>query len=352
MARRFVLRVGTSGSSAVDAEAGAYDATGTAAGLRAGRRVGADAGSYAVTGTSANLAYSGEPEGPEILFESTWSHATGTSTEAITDDAMWQLNATGVGCTVSTVDLRVVAPGDAPGSWPHGGNILTARNSTAGCGGVEAFEVFPAQAPGVLWGLRFYYCQDDEQVYTHNHGLADLNAAGSGLTTMLEPNHVSGGSFNPQLRIGRSVLPPDGDILNHDGGVLFLWQAQTTAGGSTALVLPANTWHRWEYILEWTATGSDRTDNRLRAYVRIHNMAGDLLADTSHFRHVDQGYHLDTFYGVGNTFQCNPGNSEISEDRSPYLGVSQSKASSVGRMYWAAPVFYLPSSTTDFIGGV
>lgn len=54
MANRYVLRF-RNPSPTLAADAGSYEVTGGAAGLRAGRLLGADAGSYAVTGAAADL---------------------------------------------------------------------------------------------------------------------------------------------------------------------------------------------------------------------------------------------------------------------------------------------------------
>lgn len=291
--------------------------------------------------------------GQTILFESTWEDGgVGNSTTNITDNGLWQLNATDGGCTVSTVDLRVVAPGSAPGSWPHGGNILTARNSTAGCGGVEAFQVFDAPAPGDLWGCRYYYCQDADQVFTHNHGPGDLNAVDAIDVVFHELQAAGSGSFNHSLRLGRQADNTSGTAAGDDGGRNFNFRARIAPGSTTNMVFDANTWYRFEWILEWVSVSGSYPTWTYRFYPRVYNMAGDLLADLTYYRHNDGGYFLDQFYAAGSTFLRRNSSGEENHMRSPFFGIAQAKAASTGRLYWAAPVFYLPSSTSDFLGGI
>jgi len=297
--------------------------------------------------------------GPEILFASGWETATGTSLAARTDGDLWAPAATSAGCDVTTVDLRVVASGDAPGTWPSGiGNIMTARNSTAGCGGVEAFEVFPPPETGMLWGIRYYYCQDEDQIYGHNHGLGDLNAVGNIDIVFHHIESAGSGSWRPGLfaGVGSTGGGTSGTAEGDDGGRNFNWIARVSPESSTSIVLPPNEVTRHEMILEWTAVSGSYHTWRYRLYPRIYNAAGDLLADQHSYRHNDGGYTLAEFYAAGSTFLRNDSAGgtagEENHIRSAYFGIGQSKSTSTGRMYWGRPVFYLPSSTSDFIGGI
>jgi hypothetical protein len=287
-----------------------------------------------------------EPQSPEdastsapatILGTLRWTSGTGTSAQAWTDGdpsrSVW--------CDPSTIAPVVYAANDPAAAWPGPGNVVSFRNTSGGCGGIQLTQVFPVPETGAYWCWRYYYKQDAEQVYFHHHGLGDLNPVGSIDLVFHQVSNLDGGAFGH----GLGMNPSD-----------FGWWAHTEPGGTTQRVFSAATWYRFEMILHWLQVSEAPTTWRYRVFPRVHDLAGNLLADARHYRadyvdgeRVDQ--FLDAFYGGGGFATRNSSQDTTFESiRNYYHGIAQSKATSTGRTFYAAVDVGLCAGPTAFIG--
>jgi hypothetical protein len=278
------------------------------------------------------------PSGIETLASIRWTNGTGNAVSAWTDG----VTARNYYCDASTVDPQVYAAGDE--GWTGPGNVVSFRNTTAGCGGILLDRVFPIPTAGDRWVWRYHYKQDSDQIYAHQHGLGDLSPSGLIDQVFHQIEHASSGNWNHAL----GATPSQ-----------FGFFTMTTPGGSTRRVFSANTWYRFEYLMEWTSTSGARNTWRYRMYPRIYDMDGTLLADERHLRSdsfleewsAETNLHLDTFYGLGGSFRVRSSLDTTTESiRNYYFGVNQSKATSTGRVFYAAVDVGLAAGPDDYYG--
>jgi hypothetical protein len=223
-------------------------------------------------------------------------------------------------CNSSTIDPRVIPAAEV--GWPGPGNVLSLRNTAAGCGGFLLERVFPPPGPGVRWAWRYYYMQGSDQVYTHMHGLGDLNPVGSIDLVFHSLTHLGGpdGAFLHGMR-----APP----------ALWGWEMQTTTAGGQRAKLQPDTWYQFSFVLEWV------TDQTYRVWPEVRTLDGTLIADHHHYRSEETtGYPrnimLPDFYSRGGLFQRRSSGDDVRESvRNFYFGVAQSRADA-GRMNYAA----------------
>lgn len=326
----------------------ATDPTTTGSSATSGLATGADSTGTDSTGTdstSSSGTGGGVPDfRGERLATLRWTNGIGNAPMQWTDGDPSR----NVYCDPTTIDMRSVAAADA--GWPGPGDTASARNSTAGCGGVQLAQVFPAPATGALWAARFYFKQDASQIHAHQHGLGDLNPVGAIDIVFHRVEGTIGGQFVHGLNLGRGEEPTSGLPGGDDGGRLFSFTARMDAVDPTPRMFEPDVWYRFEWILEWVEVDGAYPNWRYRVYPRIHAMDGTRLADETTYRHNDGNYTLAEFYAAGSTFQRRDSTGEEGEVRDYYFGIAQSKPTDTGRVYWAAVDVGLPVDLDDFLG--
>lgn len=264
-----------------------------------------------------------DPEGIRTLASLRWERV-GSSVDAWTDGDpsrnYW--------CNSSTIDPRVVAAADV--GWPGPGNVFTTRNTTAGCGGLLLDRVFPRlPQAGDTWVWRYHYRQD-AQSFSHQHGLGDLNPVGSIDLTFHRTYSFGGGAWNHLI----SAPPADfgWNMLDNTAGQ----RGSYSGGWSRWRRLQPDTWYRFTFVMQWASS------TQYRLYVRVHDLAGNLIATEDHYVADYVGGQgtprkLTDFYDQGGYLQRrSTGDSTRESIRNWYLGVAQSKSASSGRHYYAA----------------
>jgi uncharacterized repeat protein (TIGR01451 family) len=263
-----------------------------------------------IASTQLEVAGGGTPPPPPpagVVFSSTWSTATGTSSSALRDGNRWD----DLYCGNAGQTLAVV-PGTAVG-WTRTPNVLRLQQMGASiCGMLEKVNAVPVST--THYG-RFYF-RNDETSTTHNH-----------VATYFPVGDIQVAIWN---RAGRS----DGVELfmrtyKDASGQFAGWPYSywKLAGSGNNIRLQNGTWYRYEWMMEYVSA------NTYRLWPRIYNMAGTLLYDADDYYNSDYPSNPRTLrqhYDMGNVF----GVSSTSSARNLGLGSEGPAGSSSTGGYW------------------
>lgn len=247
---------------------------------------------------------------PGELAHLNWDQGTGNSRQAVTDG--------GVGVTdwCSWPEVLSVVDGASVGLPEGAGNALAIR-SIQNCGHVELRDAFPRPAAGQVWSVSYLFSNGQGQSDSKDHPLT-FNPVGSIEMVHLAMHRVrSSGDWNPRAIPETWPAFPFGAVLKDDGGAL--------------VYIPAGTWIRYEFELEWVSA------TQFRWYPRIYDLDGNLLYDEYDWKHTDSNLSVGAWYDAspGNVISRRP-DGDVDAIRTIAWGMGQ--AGNSGRHYYVADV--------------
>lgn len=259
------------GTTSVTAVNGVASFTNLAIGGNAGTHSLRFAASGLVSATSSTFSIATAPTGGgQNLLSVNWGTATGNSVTAVTDGGK------GITRWCDWSPVLSVRAGSTLG-WTRTANVLSIR-SIQSCGHIEFDNLFPTPAQGQFWAVKYYI----------------MNGVGQTDTKMHPLTHFPVGAIEA---VHTSIWSVGGGNWNHGtgwpGGPDFPWYAMN---GSSRRLLSADTWYRFEYIIQWL----DGT--RFRVFPRLYDMAGNMLNDQTTWQHSNGAGTLASWYAAGNSF--------------------------------------------------
>lgn len=247
------------------------------------------------------------PPAPGVVFSSTWSTATGTSTSALRDGNRWDE----LYCGSASQTLSVVNGGTV--GWTRTPNVLRIQQlGSSICGMLEKVNAVPAST--THYG-RFYF-RNDETSTTHNH-VATYFPVGD---IQIAIWNRSGRADGVELFM-RTYKDASGQFA---GWPYSYWKL---AGNGNNIRLQNGTWYRYEWMMEYVSA------NTYRLWPRIYNMSGTLLYDADDYYNSDYPSNPRTLrqhYDMGNVF----GLSSTASARNLGLGSEGPAGSSSTGGYW------------------
>lgn len=208
---------------------------------------------------------------PQILFESNWDTALGSSGNAINDGGKWDTG-------YCSGDLLTVVANDATLNVPGGYNALRTENDTPYC---RLLGKLDFQAEGEDFYLRVYFRNDDENDSgVYDHSLEHNSTANGQLMYKGHAGHPDG-TFSMRSTLGIYGYPLYGWTLGNPD-----WMPGDPVADKYT-DLDNETWYRLEYYVQFQSPGA-QTPARFRFYPRVYSHPdGVLLFDYSTFLQHD-----------------------------------------------------------------
>jgi hypothetical protein len=241
--------------------------TGLSAGTGYQARVRYQDGGGAFSGYSAIRTFTTDVTGGggagTILFQSNWSAATGTSSNAITDGGAWNQRL----CSMFTSVANVI--GGSSVGWNLTPNVLQITRAGTNCTQVER-EPVPGLSQGQDYYIRIYIRNDataPDGQNASNHPVC-INCLGQ-IQAVPWSNKTGGGvpagKYDPMLSWGNVVGGSNSDKY---------WIPQNS--------LDNGRWYRFEYHVDFVNVRASDAD--VRIWPRVYDMSGNLLYDARTFR--------------------------------------------------------------------
>jgi hypothetical protein len=225
--------------------------------------------------------------GVELLFQSTWGTATGSSENALQDGGLWP---TFGGCAGNAYDVLTVVEGSALG-WTRTPNVFrTTMRGGSGemCGAIYREPALPAST--THWG-RMYFRSDEDEWSGAGHNYS-YNFQGDIHCVFFNHKGYEAG-WNPDVNVKydhEGLLWTD----RFPGERINKWRLKSAPGGITPtendILLDHQTWYRYEWMIEYL------TATTWRFYPRIYSPAGALLYDTNDYYMIAESTTLQNWY--------------------------------------------------------
>lgn len=263
---------GSSSSSSSSGTGGAASSSSSGAGGDAASTSSAGGGNAGGFGAGGSV---------ELVFESDWGTALGSSDEAMRDGGAWDT----VYCQSAPQTLTVVE--GAPLGWTKTPHVLRLQQlGPTICGTLEKEGAVPPST--THWG-RLYF-RNDETTTTHNH-VVTYNPIGAIQVALWNRSGAPDG-FRPFIR---TYYDEAGATTSYPTN---LWNPSIQGVGLASL--SNGTWYRYEWMMEYV------TPTTYRIHPRIYDMSGRLLHDEATYFQNDYPQSgtasLASWYTSGDAF--------------------------------------------------
>lgn len=229
--------------------------------------------SEGVTGSASITVQTASTGTP--LFESTWSHLTGNSREAVSDNNRWPIVACG-----NHYEVLTVIPGSQVGFTETANVLQVQMRGASACGMLQRDDALPIST--THWGR--FWVRNDENGTRNGHAAAYNN---------VHPNSsIQSVPWTRDARLGGGA-PGAGQWRMQVGGTeawpLDIWSSPPLQNG---------VWYRFEWMLEYVG------DIEFRIWPRVYDAAGNLLYDHRHFGQNEyngpEDLTLEEYYALDN----------------------------------------------------
>jgi hypothetical protein len=260
------------------------------------------------------------PVGVPVLWSADW-RTPGTGAVTYTDSGLFNAQA---GCGGNTNVMTIIS--GAPLGWNVTPNVarITIPTTTTNCTGVEI-----APVPGLALGQSYFvrmYARSDATSDPTLHPVT-IHQVGNIQAVLWSIRNVTAAGYRPVFQTDYAA----------GSGLTFVAGGSCDIRWAPASLLPSQTWHRFEWHVEFVNVRANDADVRL--WPRVYDLAGTLLYDAATYRRApgwcgSTTQTLAQFYAAGGLLRFD----DLSQTRAFGVGYEGKTGVAVGSTwYYAAP---------------